>query len=227
MNRNQNENEILKIICLIAVLAGLLFAITAWAQTPATESTTPGVAEAEADMSAAEQAADPSVTGNRDKSMWQKRQAQRRARADARRQKLVARMQPAAQTQTASVGPLKDLTVSFKLDPRVLGGTYGGERWVSPRTYTQVQDGNNLTVAIRAQGLDAKGQSVDISPKWIASEPDMVTVAPSQGKAFVITVHRAGESSLTLTSQGVSKTLAIKATAPKDNVLQVEISQKG
>ncbi len=31
---------------------------------------------------------------------------------------------------------LAAIQISFKLDPRLTDSTYGGERWVSPRTYT-------------------------------------------------------------------------------------------
>jgi hypothetical protein len=52
----------------------------------------------------------------------------------------------------------------------------------------------------------------------------MVTVSPGQGNAVHITVHRAGQSRLQVTSQEVSKYLSIKAVA-RNNGLQVEISQ--
>lgn len=117
---------------------------------------------------------------------------------------------------------LTDIQVSFKLDPRITQGLYMGERWVSPATYTgtSAQD----TVEARVQGTDAKGRPVSISPKWIPADPEMVTVSPSQGSQVKITVKRAGESRLQVTSQGVSKELSVKA-AVRNNVLQVEIAQ--
>ena len=119
---------------------------------------------------------------------------------------------------------LTDLQVSFKLDPRLTKGLYMGDRWVSPPTYagTSGQD----TVEARAQGVDAEGRSVSISPQWIAADPEMVTVSPSQGSEVKITLKRAGESRLQVISQGVTKELSIKA-AMRNDVLQVQIAQSG
>jgi FKBP-type peptidyl-prolyl cis-trans isomerase FklB len=124
--------------------------------------------------------------------------------------------------RTADAGPPR-IQLSFKLDPRLSGGTYGGERWVSPPTYmgASAQD----TVEIKALGTDAQGRPVRIRPKWIASDPRMVTVSPSEGDAVKVTVKHAGQSSLQVTSPGVSKELSIKAEY-KDNVIQVAIAQK-
>lgn len=117
------------------------------------------------------------------------------------------------------------IQISYKLDPRLTSGLYMGERWVSPPTYTCVQAGKSCTVEARAQGLDAKGKPFAISPEWIPEDPDMVTVSPRQGYAVKITVQRAGQTSLKVSSEGVSKELAIKA-AYKGDTIQVEISPK-
>ena len=98
-----------------------------------------------------------------------------------------------------------------------------GERWVSPPTY--VGAGAQDTVEVRAQGLDASGKKLAISPTWIPSDPEMVTVTPSEGNEVQITVHRPGERSLHVTAEGVSKELAIKAEQ-KGDAMQVEITQQ-
>lgn len=125
----------------------------------------------------------------------------------------------------AGAGPesaLARIQVSFKLDPRLASGVYGGELWVSPANYTgaTAQD----TVEIKALGVDAKGNSISISPEWFPSDPEMVAVSPSQGEQVKITVKRPGQSSLKVVSQGVSKELAIKAEN-KGTAMQVEIVQ--
>ena len=119
---------------------------------------------------------------------------------------------------------LTDIKVSFKLDPRVTRGMYMGDRWISPPTYIAVQDAKELTVEARSEVLDAKGKLTDINPAWTPSDPEMVTVSPSQGNEVKITVKRTGESTLKLASPGVSKELFIKAM-DKGNGIQVEISQ--
>ncbi len=124
---------------------------------------------------------------------------------------------------TSPQSALTGIQVSFKLDPRLMSGVYGGERWVSPPTYVgaNAQD----TVEVRALGVDAKGKPIRISPQWIPSDPEMVTVSPGQGDAVKITVKRAGESKLQVTTQGVSNELEIKA-ASRNNILQFEIAQR-
>src|SRR5574342_139624 len=56
---------------------------------------------------------------------------------------------------SAPAAALTRINVSFKLDPRLSGPTYGGERWVSPATYmgASAQD----AVEVRARTVDARG----------------------------------------------------------------------
>jgi hypothetical protein len=117
------------------------------------------------------------------------------------------------------------IAVSFKLDPRLATPTYGGERWVSPPTYTRMGEGKTCTVEARAQGLDATGRRVPISPQWTSADPDMVSVTPSVGNDVRILVQRAGESTLRVSSAGLTKELAIKAVYQND-VLQAAIAQR-
>jgi FKBP-type peptidyl-prolyl cis-trans isomerase FklB len=124
---------------------------------------------------------------------------------------------------SAATPALSDIQVSFKLDPRLMGGTYGGERWISSQKYmgTNAQD----TVDARVQGIDAQGRPIKISPKWTPSDPDMVTISPEEGNLVKITVKHAGESSIEVASEGVSRKLSINAKQ-QGNAIQMEISQK-
>ena len=126
----------------------------------------------------------------------------------------------------ASASALSGIQVSYKMDPRVAKGLYMGDRWISPPTYTSTysEDGKTITVEVRAVGLDATGKESAISPKWVPADPEMVTVTPSEGNEVNITVKRAGETSMQVTSEGVSKELAIKAEH-KGEAMQVEIAQ--
>ena len=128
------------------------------------------------------------------------------------------------QKAAAPATGLKDITVSFKLDPQLTQGLYMGERWVSPPTFSAVREGKEITVEARVQGLDATGNMVKISPQWIPAVPEMVTVSPGQGDAVKITVRRTGQSSLKVVSQGFSKELFIKAKDEGD-AIQVDIAQ--
>jgi FKBP-type peptidyl-prolyl cis-trans isomerase len=131
---------------------------------------------------------------------------------------------PRDEPVAAPVSALAGINVSLKLDPRLTRGLYMGDRWVS-LPYTQVGEGKEVTVEARAEGVDDKGKPVGVSPEWTPADPAMVTVAPGEGKQVKITALRPGESSLRVSSQGVSRELAVHA-AYKGEVLQVEISQK-
>jgi FKBP-type peptidyl-prolyl cis-trans isomerase FklB len=126
--------------------------------------------------------------------------------------------------QAAEPAAASDIRFSFKLDPRLAGGTYGGERWVSGPAYTGI--GGQNTVEVRAKVLDAAGRPLNISPKWVPDDPAMLSVSPGDGQQVTITVQRAGESRLKVTSQGVTKELSVTA-AVRNDVLQVQIAQPG
>lgn len=127
-------------------------------------------------------------------------------------------------SQLVASSALTDIKVIFKLDSRLTRGMYLGDRWVSPPTFTQVGEGQDVTVDAIAQGFDAKGKAVKINPEWTSEDPEMVTVTPGQGDEVKITVQRAGQSTLKVVSSGISADLLIKATG-QGNTLLVEISQ--
>jgi FKBP-type peptidyl-prolyl cis-trans isomerase len=135
-----------------------------------------------------------------------------------------ARSEVSGNGTLAATSGLTGITVSFKVDPRLTRSLYMGDRWVSPPTYTRVGEGKSVTVEARAHGRDTVGQAVNISATWTPTDPDMVTVTPNGSNEVRITVLRAGESSLQVTSEGVSKELAIRAT-DHGNTLQLDIAQ--
>ncbi len=114
------------------------------------------------------------------------------------------------------------IQVSFKLDPRLAGPTYGGDRWVSPPTYTGASAQN--TVEAMARAVDAGGRPTKASVEWTSSDPDMVTASPPRGEQVKITVRRAGKSSLTVVSGGASRNLTVEAAQTK-GVWHLSISQ--
>jgi FKBP-type peptidyl-prolyl cis-trans isomerase FklB len=81
--------------------------------------------------------------------------------------------------------------------------------WVEGSSYTgaTAQD----TVEVRAAGVGPGGKPTKINPEWSASDPEMVTVSPSQGDDVKVVVHKAGESKLKIMYQGLSKELVIRA----------------
>ena len=119
----------------------------------------------------------------------------------------VARAQGAAPPATAA--SVTGIQLSFKRDPRLVDPFRGIGPWVTGSNYggATAQD----TVEARAEGVDATGKPTKISPQWIPSDPEMVTVSPSQGDNVKITVHKAGESKLKITYQSLSKELEIRA----------------
>ena len=138
---------------------------------------------------------------------------------------LPAAVSRAARETAAPAAPsVAGIKVSFKLDSRLTQSMYMGERWVSPPTYTGVRDGKEITVDARAEVISASGKSTGIGPKWIPSDPEMVTVTPGQGNEVKITVRRAGQSSLKVAAPGLSRELSIKATLQGSSI-QVNITQ--
>ena len=122
----------------------------------------------------------------------------------------------------AVAAPAGRIEVTFKLDPRLSGPTYGGERWISPKTYSGItaQD----AVEARAFRVDAKGRSKKIDASWSPSDPGMVTVSPPRGEQVRISATRAGQSTVTVTHGGASKQLTVKAFET-NGVLRIEILQ--
>lgn len=122
----------------------------------------------------------------------------------------------------ASTASVTTILLSYKRDPRVVDPYRGIGPWAPGPNYggATAQD----TVEVRAEGVDAAGKPAKISPEWVPSDPEMVTVSPSQGDDVKITVHKAGESKLKITYQGLSKELVVKAKYVGKFIL-VEISQ--
>jgi hypothetical protein len=200
----------------VLALAGSLLAFTGWGWASEAEVST------EVDVSAAQERPDAGAAGSRNKKTRLNRIARKMARAKARRELMAARMQEASEQQAAPAAPLRDINVVFKLDPRLTRGMYMGDRWVS--TSSGVQQGK-YTAEARVQGVDANGRPVEIGPKWTPADPEMVTVSPGQEGTVEITVTRPGQSSLRVSSEGVTRTLSIKAEVYRDKYLKVDITQ--
>ena len=113
------------------------------------------------------------------------------------------------------------LAVSYRLDPRLAGGTYGGERWISGPSFTSsAQPGHTAVVEARVAAARAR---------WIAADPDLVIVSPvSAGRLdrVRITINKVGESRLTVTDGAAATELVVRGRAV-GNAMQVEIAQIG
>jgi hypothetical protein len=127
-------------------------------------------------------------------------------------------------SDTESPNKQGSIKLLFKMDPRVTRSMYMGERWISPTKYVRVGESKECTVETRYEVFDTTGKKIDISPEWISTDPEMVTVKPVKGNEVNITVKRAGESKLKVSSYGVSKELIIKAE-DRGDIIQVEILQ--
>lgn len=122
------------------------------------------------------------------------------------------------------------LEVLFKLDPRLSGGTYGGEHWVSPATFTSAaQAGVETSVEARVRALDSRGAPVKAGATWSAGDPSMLSVAPiSPGDTehVQITVKHVGQTTLVIAAAGATKVLRVTATAVANGRgIQVGIAQ--
>jgi hypothetical protein len=120
---------------------------------------------------------------------------------------------------------VSDLRISFKLDPRLSGPTYGGERWIASSPFTSLaQVGTQASVDAKADGVAKNGAPLRTAVQWTPSDPEMITVAAAEDTQVKITVHHAGESKLIVASNGISKELRVKAKYV-GNTTQIEISQ--
>jgi len=121
--------------------------------------------------------------------------------------------------------PLRDIEISFKLDPRLTRSLYMGDRWVAPPTFSGTRrEGDTYTLEARVQGITAAGRRIRVSPAWIPSDPEIVKVSAAGEDTVSILVTQPGESRLQLTTPGFTKELLIKSTREGDS-MQVQISQ--
>lgn len=123
-------------------------------------------------------------------------------------------------------GAFSRIRVAYKLDPRITEGLDIGERWAMSAAYAAAQSGETLSLGARALGIDAQGTQMKVGAQWIPADPGMVTVWPAEdGNEVVITVVRAGESSLRVIAGTLSLDLNIKA-ARRGGIIRVELSEK-
>jgi FKBP-type peptidyl-prolyl cis-trans isomerase FklB len=127
-----------------------------------------------------------------------------------------------ATARPAATIAVSDIQLTFKKDPRLVDPTRNPQEWVPGPNFggASAQD----TVETVARAVDSKGQPVKATLDWIPSDPEMVTISPSQGDHVKITVRRAGESSLKITTQGFSKDLVVQAKYT-GNFILVQITQ--
>lgn len=118
--------------------------------------------------------------------------------------------------------PTTTVHFSFKLDPRILGPTYGGERWVAPRTYTGTRA--QSAVETKARAVDARGAPVKAQLQWTVSDPEVLAVSPSVGERVTITAKRTGVSTVTVKAGEATRSFTFKADKP-NGAWQVSLSQ--
>lgn len=115
----------------------------------------------------------------------------------------------AAPAPGAAAGGPQAVHVSFKLDPRLAGPTYGGERWVAPPRYTGATD--QRTVEARAVAVDAQGRPLRSTLTWSSSDPELVSIAPAEGAQVRLSVHRAGRGQVTVRAGEAIEVLHVSA----------------
>lgn len=129
----------------------------------------------------------------------------------------------APEARPPAPGGVGRLKVSFRLDPALTRGLHMGERWVSPPRFVATRDGQLVTIPARASGADASGRAFR-NPIWRPAAPDVLAVSRDQGRQVELTVLRPGESELTVSEGGATKTLLVRAEQQADR-WQVEITQ--
>ncbi len=138
----------------------------------------------------------------------------------------------AAESNTATVrvavlpGPtISDIGVSYRLDPWLISGNYGGGFWVAPAVLGPVVVGRGgFSLQVRAEGLSG-GTAATVSPTWITADPSIVTVSPSQGRQVTLTVRRIGRTSVYVIAEGVRTTLIVNASDFQGTAMELTISR--
>ena len=125
----------------------------------------------------------------------------------------------------AEDSPLHDIKLTFKLDPRLTGSLYMGDRWVCPPIYFRTGDGPECSFEATIKGINGRGRATQITPTITPADPDMVTVSPGPGKAVKVTVHHPGKTSLQVAALGLTKRLPLNALA-HGNTIVVEVYQQ-
>jgi hypothetical protein len=238
MNRRQTAREVAsRLFFALALVGGIAMSAVLMGSPPASAAdaqVSANDSSIEEDGTSPEDTQDAGVVPSarqRRKALLQQR---RQARRDDRREYLervrsekAAPNRPGPTAMSIPVGSAADIKVAFKLDPRLTRSLYMGDRWVSPPTYSGLQEGE-FTVEARAHGHDGGGRPVAATVNWRPADRQIVSVSPGQGNAVTITVHRAGESRLRLTIESdakevlVSKELSIKAWY-RGTAIQAEI----
>jgi hypothetical protein len=124
----------------------------------------------------------------------------------------------------APAADVRQINVSFKLDPRLTKGLHMGERWVSPGTYMRSQDSNGLIVEARTQALDGQGRPVNAPAVWTSDDPGIAAASSRGGNEVEIQVYRSGTTNLTVTSGVTAKKMKVEAIEEAGH-LRVAISQ--
>ena len=136
--------------------------------------------------------------------------------------------QPIARSaEAAAPADLSGLSILYKSDSRMVGGTYAAPHWLKgPRFTSAVQPGAMGIVDVKVRGLDATGKLMPVTAEWTVADPDRITVAPGRAGEFRLTVGKAGESTLRVSSRGVYAELLVKSKDLGD-ATQVEITEVG
>lgn len=116
---------------------------------------------------------------------------------------------PTPQASQVARAAVADIQLSYKRDPRVVDPFRGVGVWADGPRFGGAYGQDSVETVAKA--VSAKGQLLKPNIEWVASDPDMVTVSPTQGEYVAIKVHRAGESKLKVTAAGFSKELVVHA----------------
>jgi hypothetical protein len=119
---------------------------------------------------------------------------------------------------------ISDIDVSYRLDPWLISGNYGGGFWASPAVLGPVHVSRGFSLEVRAEGLSG-GHAVAVSPTWITADPSIATVSPSQGGQVTLTVHRIGRTFVYAIAEGVRTTLLVSASASSGTDMELTISR--
>jgi uncharacterized protein (TIGR03437 family) len=104
------------------------------------------------------------------------------------------------------------IQVYYRLDPWLIGGTYGGGLWVAPSVFGPItQAKGSFEIEVKAHLVTEDGRSGQVPASWTTAHSEMVKIVSNVSGAVVINIQRAGEGLVHAAYQDVVREIRIRA----------------
>ncbi|MBM4273141.1 MAG: hypothetical protein FJ134_01580 [Deltaproteobacteria bacterium] len=124
----------------------------------------------------------------------------------------------------ADAAQIAALRVWFKNEFLTKENVYMGEVWNDPDKFQRTREGRTFTHDLKVMGLDSRRNQVVVNATWKVSDQAQVKITPQRGHQVKLTIKKAGESTVTVSSGKISRKLTVIAEY-RDGSMRVEIRQ--